>query len=452
MKSAGHSPEDKTVSDDSTSASLGESSRRVPRTFWTFWSCFTAGSLADGISLIAVTWVAATLTSDALLVAAVGMAERLPWLLGALPAGSLADRLPRLALMACSLSCRALIMAAIGLLVFTDRLTIAALMALAMLLGTTEVVTGVAGESVVPRLVSRPQLPRANGHLRSSQIVGNDFAGRPLGGALLRVGLWAPFAGGALLTAIAAVVLLVVRRSVGDPRPASPSTDVSASRPVLGRDAIRLVWDVRLLRVLLLAALVLNTLYGALLGVQVLFVRDAVGLDSLGFAFLLAGSAVGGLLGSQLASSAVARLGVLRALLSALLVMALAFLGVGLARSPIVVALLYAIASGAVALWSVTTLSLRQDATPDGLLGRVNATFRMVTFGVSAIGMLVGGLAVDLASKTLDPAMALRLPYIFTAIAYLITLLVVARSLRGDQTVREAQERLSNAQDVPSGR
>ncbi|MGB3249174.1 MAG: MFS transporter, partial [Tabrizicola sp.] len=52
-------------------------------------------NLADGIAVVAWGWIASLLTRDALLVALVPVALRLPWFLLALPAGLVTDRVDR---------------------------------------------------------------------------------------------------------------------------------------------------------------------------------------------------------------------------------------------------------------------------------------------------------------------------------------------------------------------
>ena len=52
-------------------------------------------NLADGVAVVASGWVASLLTRDALLVALVPVALRLPWFLFALPAGVVTDRVDR---------------------------------------------------------------------------------------------------------------------------------------------------------------------------------------------------------------------------------------------------------------------------------------------------------------------------------------------------------------------
>ncbi len=43
-------------------------------------------------------------------------------------------------------------------------------------------------------------------------------------------------------------------------------------------------------------------------------------------------------------------------------------------------------------VWNVVTISLRQELVPDGLLGRVNSSYRLLGMGGAAAGALLGGL------------------------------------------------------------
>ena len=46
-------------------------------------------------------------------------------------------------------------------------------------------------------------------------------------------------------------------------------------------------------------------------------------------------------------------------------------------------------------MWNIITVSLRQRITPDHLLGRMNATYRLFAWGVMPIGALLGGLVAE---------------------------------------------------------
>src|ERR671920_333341 len=73
----------------------GEEPGRLGRPFWQLWSASSLSNLADGLVKVALPLIAVTLTDSPGMVAGVTLAVTLPWLLFALPAGALADRLDR---------------------------------------------------------------------------------------------------------------------------------------------------------------------------------------------------------------------------------------------------------------------------------------------------------------------------------------------------------------------
>jgi predicted MFS family arabinose efflux permease len=74
------------------------------------------------------------------------------------------------------------------------------------------------------------------------------------------------------------------------------------------------------------------------------------------------------------------------------------------------------------AMVNVAVQSLRQQLTPESMLGRVNATARLIGMGTMPIGALAGGLMGDRAG----------LPPVFctAAVLCLIAVAIVGRSLR----------------------
>ena len=101
----------------------------------------------------------------------------LPFILFAIPAGLLADRMSRRFLMAGAEALRAVALAAILLLIWLGALNLPllALLGFAAVCGT--VVYSVAAPALVPSLVTAQQLPAANARIELARTVA--FAGRP---------------------------------------------------------------------------------------------------------------------------------------------------------------------------------------------------------------------------------------------------------------------------------
>ncbi|WP_017588152.1 MFS transporter [Nocardiopsis ganjiahuensis] len=438
------------MSDSTTRASTAPLGGR----FWAFWSASLASNLSDGVAMIAVPWLASSLAPDnAALVAAVATAGRLPWLLLALPAGVLADRVPRFTLMVSANALRVLLWALLALLVFSGWASVPLLAAFAFCFGALEVCYDTAAETTVPALVPRRALERANGHIRSGAVVAQEFAGRPLGGFALALGLFVPFLLNiaALLVSVAALLRVratapardsgpgPARDSASEPGSGSPPSVPRGLRGLRGLrgvwedvvEGVRALWSQPLLRAVAVVAVFVNTAYATLLSTQVLFVRDTLGLDSAGFGLLMAFAAVGSVVGGQLVSR-------LRSVLphGTLPVVCLAGSGllyavVALFPSTPVVAAAYFLSGGLVMGYGVAMTSVRQRVTPDHVLGRVNAAMRTVSWGMSAVGMAAGGVLVSSLTSALGQSDALRAPYALVSAVSLAVVVCFGRRFAG---------------------
>jgi len=122
----------------------------------------------------------------------------------------------------------------------------------------------------------------------------------------------------------------------------------------------------------------------------------------LGFAAGILGTiwALGGLsslIGAVSAGPATRRFGIGPAMILGLILYSVALLFIPLARGATLVAALLLIGQqtlgdGAATLYQINQVSLRQAITPEGLLGRVNASVQILRLGATLVGSLVGGL------------------------------------------------------------
>ncbi|WP_306367223.1 MFS transporter [Nocardiopsis sp. CC223A] len=428
--------------------------------FWAFWAAASAANLSDGVAMIAVPWLASSLTSDPVSVAAVATAGRLPWLLLALPAGVLIDRLPRIPVMAGAGTVRLALWAALAAVVFSGAASVPLLVVFAFCFGALEVCYDTAAETVVASLVPRERLERANGHLRTGALVVQEFGGRPIGGLLLSLGLFAPFILNAAALVASVLALLRVRgvdtarhpdtvgphapdtAGHGDTTAAGHAEDTGPAGPGAGperrglrgvgadlAEGVRAIRHQPLLRLVAGIALAVNGCYATALSTQVLFIRDVLGLGPVGFGLMMAFAAVGGVIGGQ----SVARL---RSVLphGTLPVVSLTATSVVycvIAALPVtpVVAVGYLLVSGLILGYAVAMTSIRQRITPDRLLGRVNAAMRTVSWGVSALGMAAGGVMVSALDPLTGHEGALRAPYALIGVVGLVVVVFFGRRL-----------------------
>jgi MFS family permease len=363
--------------------------------FWRFWGATFLANIGDGIRLAAFPLLAASLTDEPLAVAAVAAAQLLPWLVFGLVAGSWADRFPsrRLLVAADALRAAVLLVLVVGIAVGWAGIGVVVVAAVA--LGVGETVRDTAAQSTIPRLVAKPLLERANSRLVAGEIVGNEFVGPPVGAALFAVGAALPFAvnGGAL--ALAVMLLLSVPLSAGlaGPRPATHEDHERVAEGVRAG----LVWLVRhrVLRALTGVGALVAAADAAWFSIFVLFVRDRLDLGVVSFGWLLASGALGGLAGAWAAERLLVRPGAVTRHREVLTGSILLTAGVPLLLlaapdlwSAVTVTM---VTSAGFALFNVAALSLRHRSVPEGLVGRVTAAARVVTFGAAALGTLLGG-------------------------------------------------------------
>lgn len=383
------------------------------------WWATGVNGVGDGAFAAAVPLLAVTVTRDPRLVSIVSAATYLPWLLLSLPAGALVDRHDRVALMWRAQAIQALIVAGIAILAAFGRIGIPVLALTAFGLGACAVVFGNAAQAVLPDVVPAPLLHQANGYQQTITTAGAQFAGPPLGSLLFAVAAALPFGVDAASFALSAALLATL------PRHGRERTKPPPMRTAIA-DGLRRLIRHELLRTLAVL-LGVNTFCFHLGNVSlVLLATQTLRLDTRGYGLLLAGAAIGSLLGGLVSARLVARTGELPTLLAALVTNVIVFVGIGLSPNAIVLGALLAANGFVTTLWSIVTVSLRQRSVPSELLGRVNSVYRMLGWGLIPLGALAGGLVAD--------TFGLRAPYpvagVLRGIALLAALPVLIRAVR----------------------
>src|SRR4029450_7098626 len=147
-------------------------------------------NLADGVLWVAFPLLAVQLTRSPILIAGIAVAARLPWLLAPV-AGAFADRLDRRQSMVRVNLARFVLLGGLALAVAVDVATLPMLYAVAGPAGGGGgvVLRDPAAESLLPAVVGRDELTRANSRLFAVELVANTFIGPPLGGLLAARGL-----------------------------------------------------------------------------------------------------------------------------------------------------------------------------------------------------------------------------------------------------------------------
>lgn len=170
-------------------------------------SANTVSNLGDGMRLAAGPLLVASLTTDPVLVAGAVFAQQVPWVLLSLPAGAWADRVDRRRLLVGVNLARAGLAAGLVAAIATGRLSLPLIYVVVFAVGTAEVVADTSSSSLVPALVDDDDLPRANASLVGVFMVGNQFAGPPVGAWAFAVAAALPFGLEAAGFVVAALLL-----------------------------------------------------------------------------------------------------------------------------------------------------------------------------------------------------------------------------------------------------
>ena len=390
-----------------------------------FLQAASVSNLGDGIALLALPWLASLLTRDAAQIALVIAALRLPWLLFSLPAGLMADRWDRRALILWADALRLLVLLAVVLALsqmqaleqLSDsegQAVIVALMAVAFVLGMAEVLRDNTAQTLLPVLVSEQHLEKANGQLWSAEQLIGQFVGPPLAGWLILQSTASPFIANALCIALAGYFVFLIRL------PQFAVAPKQAGIYLQVREAF--VWLTARAQMFRLALMLgaYNFLVTGLFTVLILFSQDVLGLNAAEHGLLLTAGAVGGVTGGLLCPIISARLGGTHCVHLALLLSSTAFLMIAFANSVLWVALALFTEMFAAILWNVVTVSLRQRSIPSELLGRVNSVYRLIGWGMMPLGALAAGFLVDVAQASMSLEHALRLYYVLAWIGALL--------------------------------
>jgi MFS family permease len=365
----------------------------LPASYWRLWSASAGSNLADGIFWIALPLLAIQLTNSPALVAGVTIASRLPWLLFSLVAGALADRLDRRRTMILVDVFRAGLLGSLALATAAGAANLPLLYIVAFALGIAETLFDTSAQSIMPNLVEPEKLSRANGRLYAVELTMNQFVGPPVGGLLAATGIAMAFGTGAAAYLLAAGALLTI---AGSFRPVREGPPTSIRQDIV--EGLRYLFGHPLLRVLALMVGVGNLASSAGFSVFVLYaVRPGpLGLDAVGFGVLGTSMAVGSLVGSFLVEPLERRLGRANLLAVSMFAMSWTLLAPVITTSIPVIFVAWLL-SGAIGIgWNVVTVSLRQRIVPDALLGRLNASYRLLAWGTMPIGAFLGGLVGEL--------------------------------------------------------
>lgn len=350
-------------------------------------------SVGDGVRAAALPLYTAVSTRDPLAVSAVAVAEVLPWLLVALPAGALVDRWSCRRTLVRAHLFRCVVTLVLATSIHTGTAALPVLMVCAFLLSSAETFADSASQTMLVTLSGPNGLERANGRFVGVETVGIEIAG-PLAAAALFA--WQPascFALNALafgVGALWAVAIPMTRDPVSERGRAALGAEVRAGVGFLLRNpSLRIVVGVVGLVALLTSAV--NA-------VAILFAVDVLQLPPATVPTLLVCTAIGTILATRVVPWSVDRFGGGHVMIVSLLVLATGIAVLGTVRVPAAVWFAYFVMGFGAGTWNVLSAANRQRLTPAPMIGRVTSAYRVLAWGLMPLGAAAAGPIAEASS------------------------------------------------------
>ncbi len=388
--------------------------------FLKLWAGQSVSVVGNQITLVALPLTAVlVLDAGAAEMGLLRAMETFPILLFSLAVGVWTDRVRRRPLIVGSNLGRALFLGLIPALALAGVLRMEQLYAIAFAVGVLEVIFVIAYQAYLPSLVPREGLVGANSKLEMSSSAA-QIGGPAAAGVLVSI-LTAPMA-----IAVDVASFLVAALSlawIGRPEPEPVRRPRALLREL--REGFAGLLGHPVLRPYVITTSAALLAYSIYLSLIVLFHVRALGLDSIAVGIVFGIGGAGALAGAALAPRLAQRIGIGPSFVLALVLAASGLLVTSQAAGPAALAMAIA-ATGqftllfGASLANVNGPALRAAVTPVHLLGRVNATYRFVVWGMFPLGALLGGV--------IGEAFGLRAPILVGAGICGVALLGFSRS------------------------
>ena len=406
----------------------------APRDFRLVCGANTVSALGTAVTTIALPLVAVIVLKATIfqvgLVSASGMVG---WIFFGLSAGVWVDRMRRRPVLITCDVVRAAALISVPIAAALSLLTLVHLMIVALVVSVASVFFDIASQTYLPAIVNEETLLASNSKLQASQSAA-EMGGPALGGALVST-IGAPFA-----VVVDAVSFVISAVCLGRVRTREDPIIQSSMQPAMFpqiREGLAYTWRHPVLRPLMLTAAGVNMLSAGTETLLVVFLLRTVDITPGLIGVLLASSGLGGVLGASIASKLSDYLGSARTIVVAAIACPLLSLLVPITFGGIGLAFFVAGSVGATAfmvVFSVVARYYRQTETPAGMLGRVTATVRFVSWGVLPFGALAAGALGDLVGLR-SALWILSLGLLLTPLPILTSPLSRRATLAGSETI-----------------
>lgn len=361
--------------------------------FLLLWSGQVVSTLGSSVSALALPLLVLALVQSPVQAGLVAAMQMIPYLLFSLPVGALIDRWNRKQVMILCDLVRWLALGSVPLAFALGYLTIAQLYLIAFIEGTARVLFELAQVSSLPRVVPAAHVPRAYAMSEITTYLASLF-GPNLGALVISLARTTIF-GAILAYLIDSITYLVSALSLRSIRASFQAERVSGQARSLWKEigeGLRFLWQQRLLRILALLTMSVNFFQAGIRLDIIVLVRDQLHLSTLLLGAILSADGVGGLLGGLIAPWLHERLRFGQIVIGSVLIWTIAMIMATLSTSAFPLMISWGLVGLIWPIYSVAVVSYRLSLAPDELQGRVNSSFRVLTYGIESIGTAVGGV------------------------------------------------------------
>jgi MFS family permease len=372
------------------------------RAFNQLWSATLASHVADGLLKTAVPLLAASLTRDPVVISLLGALAMLPWLLFAIPIGTMVDRVDRKKAMAWSNIVRLAGAAALTLSIASQTVSIPLLYLLVFLIGAAEVLYDTTAQALVPAMLKPELLERANSRLQIGATTVGEMVASPMSGVLYALAIGIPFVSGTAAIGLALVLVLLIPGSYRKVM----NLDVSAAPTSALADmkfGIKYLYEDKNLLRLVLYTTTVGFFFSSTGSTMVLFLLHDLHVPVSIFGFVMLASAVGNILGGIFAPRLSKRFGRMNTMAAGIVLSGVTITIGGLAPNIWVWSVLAVIGGVCMAQWNILLMSTYHQIIPNELFGRIHGTRRTLVWGLMPFGNLLGGVlaTIDLRAPML---------------------------------------------------
>ena len=358
--------------------------------FQRLWSARVVSRFGSALGYVVLIWFVYAVTGSALAVVYVGLAEFLPTVAFGLFSGAVVDRYERRRVIVLSSLGRSAAMGALVLTLYLAGFDLTIIVLASAVFATCATFFGPGSQALLPEIVPRDSLDRANGLLESSESIAG-IAGSAVAGVLvIAVGAIPSLGIDAASFLVGALFISLIGTTVTSPRPGTASG--SLVREV--HEGLAYLRRTLGLLQLTVVALVTNFLFSVVLTFLVVYTSNVLHGSALVYggleAVLAAGWGIGGLLVGQLhLTRYTGRLWALTGFVEGSIILGLVLVPWAAVALPLMLA---------AGVWqgvlNVTWLSTVQAGVPQQLQGRYLATDNAISYAAIPGSQILGGILI----------------------------------------------------------